>query len=793
MNRMHRTVWSEARQCHVVASEKTAARGKPASTRNAAAIAVAALMLHAAPTLATPLCTSNISTAMTETCLVTTTGDQTVTSTGSITAASGNGIMTIPVSGMGSIVNQGIIIAPANGIHVQLSSMSGSISNSGTIYGGASGIFVENSQVAGGIHNTASGLIQGGAAISINSSSFGDIVNEGTISGTAFGLQVLSGQGNRIVNSGTIEGSIASLLATPNTQLKIDIEGTHARFIGDVSAPDGDVTVKSGATFSNDGGFMVRNFTVENGASFALRPVLVSMMNPGGSGGINVSNGFINAGVVAPSIVDPANSPAVQPAIIGNYTQTGTGVLQVNVASDTSYGRLQVNGTATLPADARIDVNVTTPGYVFTADKLLGVLSATSLNSDGTFKVSDNSLLFDFGAVRNGNAVDLTISAAGKPDPGTPSGPSTVLGSVNARGNSPATGAARVLDQVIGSTPNGKLAGKFVGLTTQQQVSDAVTQTLPLLNGASTVAAGSALSGINRVVQARVEANRGLSAGDSVLNDRAVWVKPFGSWANQDDRDGVAGYKATTAGFALGADAAVNDRTRLGVALAYAHANVDGNSNLAPQSVDVDVFQLIGYGSYDLDERTALNFQLDAGQNRNSGRRSIGFADSTAEADYNSTTAHAGIGLGRTLMLREHTSFTPSVRADYTWIRDQHYTESGADALNLDVPSRSTRAMVIGVDGKLAHKLGEQTVISASLGVGYDTLNERASINAAYAGAPGAAFTTYGMDISPWMVRGGFGLTHTTASGVEITARYDAEGRSDFINQTASVKVRMPF
>ncbi|WP_460746089.1 autotransporter outer membrane beta-barrel domain-containing protein [Microvirgula curvata] len=70
---------------------------------------------------------------------------------------------------------------------------------------------------------------------------------------------------------------------------------------------------------------------------------------------------------------------------------------------------------------------------------------------------------------------------------------------------------------------------------------------------------------------------------------RTVWVKPFGSWANQDDRDGVAGYKATT--------------------------------------------------------------------------------------------AHAGIGLGRTLMLREHTSFTPSVRADYTWIRDQPYTESGADAL----------------------------------------------------------------------------------------------------------------
>ncbi|RAS15055.1 hypothetical protein DFO50_108124 [Microvirgula sp. AG722] len=33
----------------------------------------------------------------------------------------------------------------------------------------------------------------------------------------------------------------------------------------------------------------------------------------------------------------------------------------------------------------------------------------------------------------------------------------------------------------------------------------------------------------------------------------------------------------------------------------------------------------------------------------------------------------------------------------------------------------------------------------------------------------------------------------TGAGGVEITARHDAEGRSDFINQTASVKGRMPF
>ena len=37
------------------------------------------------------------------------------------------------------------------------------------------------------------------------------------------------------------------------------------------------------------------------------------------------------------------------------------------------------------------------------------------------------------------------------------------------------------------------------------------------------------------------------------------------------------------------------------------------------------------------------------------------------------------------------------------------------------------------------------------------------------------------------------GATGASAGGAEITARHDAEDRSDFINQTASVKGRMPF
>jgi hypothetical protein len=72
--------------------------------------------------------------------------------------------------------------------------------------------------------------------------------------------------------------------------------------------------------------------------------------------------------------------------------------------------------------------------------------------------------------------------------------------------------------------------------------------------------------------------------------------------------------------------------------------------------------------------------------------------------------------------------------------------------------------------------------MDANLGVGYDAINNSGNIVAAYAGAPGQSFVTTGIDHSPWLVRGGVGYVHTTVNGTKIALRYDAEGRSDYLN-----------
>jgi len=111
----------------------------------------------------------------------------------------------------------------------------------------------------------------------------------------------------------------------------------------------------------------------------------------------------------------------------------------------------------------------------------------------------------------------------------------------------------------------------------------------------------------------------------------------------------------------------------------------------------------------------------------------------------------------------------------------KQYSDQGADEL------------VFLANGRLVQGLGDGLSAIADLGVGYDALAKRASITSTFVGG-GAAFKTDGIDPSPWLLRGGLGLTMINSKAMEISARYDIEARpSNYNNQTISLKLRMPF
>jgi uncharacterized protein with beta-barrel porin domain len=112
--------------------------------------------------------------------------------------------------------------------------------------------------------------------------------------------------------------------------------------------------------------------------------------------------------------------------------------------------------------------------------------------------------------------------------------------------------------------------------------------------------------------------------------------------------------------------------------------------------------------------------------------------------------------------------------------------------LNLHVDGDTVEELILGVDAAFSHTLSTNASLVGNLGVGYDTMNEQSSVAASYVGG-GAAFATKGIDPSPWVMRGGFGVVMHNGPLVSVTARYDLEARESFTNQTASVKVGIKF
>lgn len=661
--------------------------------------------------------------------------------------------------------------------------------NSGAeISGGDSGIALENSVITGDIRNsgtiTTTNSSGYGVSLRAGSSVDGDIVNEA--GATIHGLQIDgSTVGGTIKNYGTITAPYfwGVYIYNPASHITFDNYGEL----------NGDIVIMDTTLNLNDGTFL--NGAVLNGNGSAATIVNV---NTDLSTNYNMAVATLNlaAGKTLTATafqvdtfnnnggtLNIGNSPYAD--IMGDYNQSAAAKLAITANSASDYGKLNIGGTGTFAAGTGIFVDAATTS-VTAGDTLTDVITAGTLNAT-TFNVTDNSTLFNFSALVDGNTVDLMAMAAST---------TGVETATRNEGNTPGVGAAKVLDQLIAASPGGDMDNVINALgtlTSEKDVSDAVSKTLPTLTGGSTTATLQTMNTTSQIIQARQGATEGLSSGDGFITAKAMWLKPFGTWANQNTKDGVTGYDADTYGMIGGLDGDLSDKARLGVALGYANSNV--NSDDGRNGLDVDSYLATVYGSYGLDHRTELNFQTGLGFNQNDSNRIIDFGglDRRADGDYNSYSFNIGAGIGRVYDIGQRTTFAPAARMDYNFIHNDSYTETGAGGLSLDVKSQNADQLIPAVSAKVIHKLDKGLEVSANAGVGYDLLNDRNSVTASYVGG-GASFVTEGLESSPWIVRSGLGLTYKPSDSYDVTVRYDREDRgSSFDNQTASVKLRVPF
>jgi T5SS/PEP-CTERM-associated repeat protein/autotransporter-associated beta strand protein len=471
---------------------------------------------------------------------------------------------------------------------------------------------------------------------------------------------------------------------------------------------------------------------------------------------------------------------------LGSYTQSGSQTLTIGVADSANYGRLNVSGVANFN-NSNLGVDVIGSPTLANNLSLAGVVTAGTLNAT-SFIVTDNSALFDFNATINGNSIDLNVIASGNGSSGT----SVYSSALNNR-LYPALGAASVLDTQVQGAPTGDMADVVTALgrlPDERSVARAAAQTLPL--NASAQATLGALNTINSIFASRFAPARptGLSAGD-VAKNKQVWIRPFGSRADQNDTDdNASGYSADTWGLAAGVEGDIGE-TQIGIAYAYANTRLDGNTHLSGAGThsEIDSHVIALYGSRPLNDMV-LGFQVDAGWNDNDSDRTLDFGglNRSASASYDSWSLHVGSNLSKAIVLDQANTFIPAIRADYTRLRTESYTERGAGALSLDVEASTVEVMTLGVDGRIVHALTPNAQLEAIVGVSYDVINDDDNLVATYTGAPGQSFVAAGIDHGPWLARAGVGYTHSLENGTDISIRYEASGRSDYLSQSASIK-----
>jgi outer membrane autotransporter protein len=334
------------------------------------------------------------------------------------------------------------------------------------------------------------------------------------------------------------------------------------------------------------------------------------------------------------------------------------------------------------------------------------------------------------------------------------------------------------------------LVNALSGLTTDQ-VNGAMSGLLPAVSGANAQAGMNALRATNNIIQARVESYRGLSSGDST-SERFMWLRALDSSGEQDDRRGISGYKSDMRGLVLGADQPISPRTRVGLAFSSLRGDIRNAGPIAPSSVSMESYQLSGYSSIRLDDRTDVNLQLTMGKNKGVSQR-LAFAGGAALANLNSMMVHAGGGIGRMYELGQDASLTPSLRLDYIEVRTDDYAERGATVANLLVNSQKARDLRLTPGVKYVHSFGGGTKFIGNAGLGYDLMNGETLTTSSFASG-GPTFVTRAPAQSPWLATAGLALVHADTKGSEWSLRYDVDSRtSGYRNQSLSVRLRKAF
>jgi outer membrane autotransporter protein len=274
-----------------------------------------------------------------------------------------------------------------------------------------------------------------------------------------------------------------------------------------------------------------------------------------------------------------------------------------------------------------------------------------------------------------------------------------------------------------------------------------------------------------------------------------VWAGGFGTWARQDNRNDVYGYRYRSGGFALGYDrnVAALDGLVLGASMAFSTGELESNSGFS--SVDIDTFGFGLYGSYT--HPSGIFFDLSASYGRSDNESEVflvtgGKKTGKFHVDTWQLAARTGYVINAGSM-----SIVPSVGVRYLTFRQGawHETVTGSAIPGNTFGKRSEHLVEIPVQVKINGTFTVGTAqVTPELRLGYTYAAKRPdnTLRVGFAGYDGQT-VIQGIKARRSTFQAGTGVKVSTGGLLDVFVNYDASFASGFYEHRGSMGIGLEF
>jgi uncharacterized protein with beta-barrel porin domain len=293
----------------------------------------------------------------------------------------------------------------------------------------------------------------------------------------------------------------------------------------------------------------------------------------------------------------------------------------------------------------------------------------------------------------------------------------------------------------------------------------------------------------------------GIATGDSRINTKDIWAKAFGTYAKQDKRKDIEGYRADVIGGAFGIDFVASEKATIGFSGGYSYGKVKSNQtgigNTTADSIQGSIYY--GYNN-ELNYLGVRAMYIDLvgsfAYNMYEGKRNIAFGsiNRQAKADYDGQqyTVYGEAGYH---IPKDNIDFIPLVSLQYTRLNVDSYTEKGADSLNLRVGKQHYDLLELGLGLKIASIIRREDldIIPSVRGKWlYDFIGDRAETASRFADY-GPSFKTQGAKPPKNSFDIGTTLTFLGKNNVQIDLDYDFNVKSKYQSHNGAVTLKYKF